>query len=126
MIRFLSFLFNKPYEPCKSCETLKQQLEFERSEKKELLDTILRIVNPKVVEAPAVEMTPVNVTTGSFTRRRAILEQKDREEARIKKQSPFLASEDKVTIAGNTSITATSDIDKLEKELGIEETEKAN
>ena len=110
MIRFLSFLLNKPYEPCKSCETLKQQLEFERSEKKELLDTILRIVNPKVVESePVRELTPIVNTTGLFSRRRAALEARDRHEAQILAQSKNVAKPD-----------ITESIEQLENELGLD------
>ncbi len=108
MLRFLSFLFNKPYETCKSCETLKEQLAFERAEKKELTQTLLNIINPKVIEQPAVEINPIPISTGSWRKRRAILEEQDRETAKTLQSSKFVGKPD-------------SEISKLEDELGIGE-----
>jgi hypothetical protein len=112
LIRFLSHLFKIPYETCKSCETLKQQLEFERSEKKELLDTIIKIVNPKVTESVPVEINPVMSTSGLFSRRRAALEERDRQEAQTKRESKNIGRPD-------------IEITKLETELEIEKASEA-
>lgn len=122
MIRFLSFLFNKPYEPCKSCQTLKEQLEFERAEKKELTQTLLNIINPKAIIAAPVELQPIHQTSGLWSRRREALEARDREEARLQKTSAHLAKPDALRTVEKTIITDRKiydDVDKLEKELDI-------
>lgn len=107
MIRLLLRLFGiKDYEVCQSCETLKQQLRFANEEKKELTDTLLNIIKPKTYEAAPIELNPVSQQSALFSRRRAALEAKDREEARILKEGKHLAR---------------PDIDKLEKELDIKE-----
>ena len=84
MIRLLLRLLSiKDFEVCKSCETLKEQLSYERAEKAELTKTLLNIINPKVVEAQPQEIQPVVQTSALFSRRRAALEIRDREEAKI-------------------------------------------
>lgn len=115
MIRFISFLLGKPYETCKSCETLKEQLKYVNDEKKQLTETLLRIVSPKAIETPPIELNQISQTSAIFSRRRAALEAKDREEARILKNSTNLGKPD----------DKLKDIEKLEKELDVEE-EKAN
>jgi tRNA/tmRNA/rRNA uracil-C5-methylase (TrmA/RlmC/RlmD family) len=114
MIRFLCFIFNKPYETCKSCQTLKEQLAYERDEKRQLTETLLRIVSPKIeVQQEIREIEPVIQTSGLFSRRRAALEARDREEAKILKTSTNLGKPD----------DKLKEIEKLETELGIEEKE---
>ena len=116
MIRlFLRLLGIKDYEVCQSCETLKAQLVFVNDEKRQLTETLLAIVHPKVIEQPIVEMNPVVQTSGIFSRRRAALEAKDREEAKILKEAKHLGKPDSLR---DVHIASTSE---LEKELGIEE-----
>jgi hypothetical protein len=118
MIRFLSFLFGKPYETCKSCETLKEQLSFEREEKKRLTDTLINILQPKIVEIQPVEINPVAQSSALFSRRRAALEAKDREEAKILAMKQHVAVPDiKLGNAKGTDPT----VESLEQELGVEE-----
>ena len=105
-------LYGNRVDSCKSCETLKEQLVFERDEKKRLTDTLLNIVNPKVVEAAPVEINQITQSAGLFSRRRAALESKDREEAKILRESKHLGKPDNL-----------KDINKLEEELGVEEKE---
>jgi len=114
VIRLLLRLFGiKDFEVCKSCETLKQQLDFERFEKKQLTETLLSIIKPKVYEAPPQELVPVVNTSGLFSRKRAALEARDREEARILSQGQNLGRP-------NESL---KDIEKLEQELDVSEIE---
>ena len=110
MIRFLTFLLGREYEECKSCQTLKEQLHFEREEKKRLTDTLLNILNPKAVEAPPVELNPIQQTSALFSRRRAALEEKDRQEAKILKERKFIGVPDN---------KVTSSVEVLEHQLGI-------
>ena len=112
MIRLLLRLFNiRDYEVCQSCETLKQQLAFERDEKRQLTETLLRIVNPKVYESAApIELNPIVATSGLFGRRRAAAEERDRQEAKILTEAKHLGKPDNL-----------KDINKLEDELGVSE-----
>lgn len=120
MIRLLLRLLRiTDFETCKSCETLKQQLEYERDEKRQLTETLLSIIKPKAYEAPTVELNPIIQTSGLFSRKRAAMEAKDREEARILRQSTNLGKpDDMLREVGKDSI-----LSKLETELGIEEKE---
>jgi len=115
MLRFLSFLFNKPYEPCKSCETLKEQLSFERDEKKRLTDTLLNIIQPKAVEQPVIELAPIAQTSALFSRRRAAEEEKDRITARILNEKKHLGIADK-----DRQNEVLASVSELEHQLGIE------
>ncbi len=108
MIRLLLRLLRiTDFEVCASCETLKQQLSFAQAEKKELTEVLLGIIKPKVYEAPAAELNPVMQTSALFSRRRAALESKDREEAKILRSSTVLGKPD-------------DRLATLENELGIE------
>lgn len=126
MIRLLLRLVGiKDYEVCQSCETLKQQLAYERDEKQKLTDTLLNIINPKVIQQQIPnEIAPVTVTSGSFARRRAALEAKDRQEAQILREAKFLGKPD--DRLKDKSID--EKIEKLEAELNIptEQTEEAS
>lgn len=111
MIRlFLRLLGIKDFEVCQSCETLKQQLAFANEEKKELTNTLLNILQPKVVESAPQEIVPLIQAGGTFARRRAALETRDRESARIINESKNIGRPDS--------------IEKLEKELGVNEIEE--
>lgn len=108
MIRLLLRLLGiKDFEVCASCETLKQQLDYERADKKQLTETLLSIVSPKAIETPVVEYNPIKVSAGTFARRREAAEAKDREEAKILRQSNNIGKPDNIL--------------KLETELGVEE-----
>lgn len=120
MLRFISHLFKLNYEVCQSCSTLKEQLEYERAEKAQLTQTLLNIINPKAIEAAPVIMQPVQQTGGLFARRRAALEERDRQEARILREKKNLGIPDK--IGKDDSINS---ILKLEEELDIPISEKA-
>lgn len=114
MIRFISFLLGKPYETCKSCETLKEQLSFERAEKQRLTDTLINIINPKAIEQPVVELNPIQQTSALFSKRRQALEERDRQEAKILKEAKHIGSSD---IEKHNK--AIEEINKLEQEVGI-------
>lgn len=122
MIRLLLRLLRiKDFDICASCATLKEQLIFEREEKRQLTETLINIVSPKAVIAAPQEIQPIAVSASTFTRKRAILEARDREEARIRSQSSVLGkpdNSDKKSIFGQ-SINQFTDIEQLEKELGV-------
>lgn len=119
MIRFISHLLGKPYETCKSCETLKQQLEYVNAEKKQLLDTILDIVKPKTFENPPVELNQKTSIALPFSRRRAAYEAKDREDAKILRENKFIGQPD--SQIKSSSPVSTQTIEELESELGVAE-----
>lgn len=118
MFRLLTHLLGKPFEECKSCETLKQQLEFERAEKKELTKTLLDIIHPSTSvqnSSNSSESIPVVSTSGLWARKRAALEERDRMAAATARLSKNLAKPDN-PIQG--------EIEKLESNLGIIEEAK--
>lgn len=124
MIRLLLRLIGiKDFEPCASCETLKKQLEFANQEKKELTNTLLSILKPKEVEAAPVEINPINQSAGIFSRRRTMLEARDREEARILQEARNLGRPDNLTNQYKQELSRPTNptVEELEKELGIEE-----
>lgn len=118
MIRFLTFMLGRQYEPCKSCETLKEQLSFANAEKRELTATLLNIISPKAVEAVPVVLQPIEQSSALFSRRRAALEEADRQKAHILRNSRHVAAPDKEPKAVD------KEIEKLESELGINAEEK--
>lgn len=113
MIRLFLRLFGiRDFEQCKSCEILKQQLAFVNDEKRQLTETLLSIIKPKVYEAPPVELNSVATTAGIFSRRRSALEARDRQEAQILTEAKHIGKPDTL-----------KEIESLEFELGIEEKE---
>lgn len=110
----LRLLGIKDFEVCQSCETLKQQLLIANEDRQRLTDTLINILQPKVLESAPIEINQIAQTSALFSRRRAALEAKDREEAKILKSSNNL---------GKPDIAAVKNINDLEKELGVEEKE---
>lgn len=114
MIRLLlRFLNIRDFDTCKSCETLKLQLEYERAEKSKLTETLLNILSPKVVESAPIELSPIAQSAGTFARRRAALEAKDREEAKILREAKHIGKPD--------NLKDISSVEALETELGVKE-----
>jgi hypothetical protein len=118
MFRFIAHLLGRPYEPCRSCQILKEQLIFTNERNKELEQTLVNIVRPTppVIASANVGSPALMPTVATFSRRRAILEQRDREAAQTLKNSPFVAKPDSPK---DTSVQ--EKISELEKELNIEE-----
>jgi hypothetical protein len=129
MFRFISFMLGRDWEPCRSCENLKQQLEFERSEKRLLIDTLVSIVSPKAVESPPLEINQIAQSSSLFSRRRAALEERDRQEARILAEKKFVGVPDNLRQVNppnpftteQTILSQTKTVQELEEELGVKE-----
>ncbi len=122
MIRLILRLFGiRDFEVCASCETLKQQLDYERAEKAQLTETLLRIVSPKAIEHPIVEVNPVIQSSGLFSRRRAALEERERQEAKILREQKHLGRPD--NLRDDVLKNIAKDVTELEKELGVEQKE---
>ena len=94
---------NSVYEPCKSCETLRAQLEIANFEKKELMRTILGLVKPEVIQHTPTIIEPIKNKSIPWHIRQGELEAEDRIKAKIERR-----------------------IAQEEKELGIEENKEEN
>lgn len=113
MIRFLLRLFGiTDFEPCKGCEVLKTQLEIANQERADLLSTIMSLVKPEVIQSSPTVIKPVISKGIPWGIRKKGLEEKDREEMRIKLEQDALNSR---LNRPNETIT------NLEKELGVED-----
>ena len=121
MFRFNSFLLGRDWEPCSSCVNLKQQLEFERSEKRLLIDTLVSIMSPKAVESPPVEINQIQQSSALFSRRRQALEERDRQEAKILSERKNVGLPDNMRYTSGTNVPVS--INELERELGVDEKE---
>ena len=112
MLNWLYKILEKRYtvERCRTCEVLERQLELERYEKRQLLE---RIINPTVPTVIEKEPARVTIPTGNmpWKTRQRLLEQEDRERARLMAQA-----------ARDNAV----DIKDLEKEMGIVEAEREN
>jgi len=111
------------FEPCASCSVLKQELEFARHEKRELLDTIIKLTQPNVV-IPSGEtkvLTQVPATTGTFSRRRAILEEQHKVKGDVVRTSTHLARPDSSPVENKEPVQhiTPASVTALEKELGL-------
>lgn len=122
MIRFIMHLFGKVYEPCKTCEVLREQLEHERAIQREMFAAFNDLVKPN--RAPEVQNTITGMVPAARpfilpSKIKSELERVDRERARVEKTSIHLAIPDdkpKPTV----SKEALNDINKLEAELGLD------
>lgn len=99
---------------CKSCETLKQQLEIANYEKSELLKKILKTPEAEPERVTAPELVAPRPRMVDWRARRQMLESEDREKAKLLRKAPKPASE-KLTV---NQILETS-VEDLEKELGV-------
>lgn len=130
MVRLLLHLLKiKDFEPCKSCETLKTQLDFANIEKKELLETLLILTKPEVIikRGDVKVLNPLQQAGGTFARRRGILEDMHKRKEETLKSSPFVAKADDDDVKKDkvTHITPET-ITSLEQKLGLNEKENAS
>jgi len=110
MLRFISRLFKIDYDSCKSCETLRQQLDIMNEQNKELMKTMISIVKPEIINPPVTITDPLAMkpAAASWARRRAFLEERDRNAAQASSRA---AKPDEIKLS----------IEALETELGVEE-----
>lgn len=121
---FLNWLTRED-KPCKTCAALQEQLEYERSINKEMLETITSLLKPQpVIQQQIPEPRPIGPRGVLWSRRRAELERQDRE--RIKaERSPFAAKSDKEVKPPEPEEPKQKTIEQLELELGVTETSDA-
>ncbi len=73
------------HKVCQSCETLKQQLEIANYEKRALLDRLLKEPEKETIKEKRVTTIPRTV---HWNIRRQMLEQEDREKAKLMREAP--------------------------------------
>ena len=73
-------------DSCKSCETLRKQLEITNYEKNELLNTILGLVKPEVIQHTPTIIEPVKNKSIPWHVRQKALEEEDRVKAKIERR----------------------------------------
>ena len=103
-----------PVKECESCKTLRQQLEFANYQNQQLLNTILEMNRPKVIETFADTEAPValpNTRFANFAEKRKQLE----EQSRIEAQRLTQLKKDTET---STDVTG---IEELEDMVGVGE-----
>lgn len=92
---------------CKSCETLRVQLEISNFEKKQLLDKLLH--KDDVIQPPQQDYQPIMPKNIPWGVRRQMLEEESKRAAALLKERE---KEIKVTVNGK--------VEAIEKELGID------
>lgn len=96
---------------CKSCETLKQQLDIANFEKRQLLQSLLESQKPAPAEVKnQVDYEPLKPRSVPWTVRKQLLEAEDRERARLLGQNK-----------NRVEVKEDKEIEELERQLGIVE-----
>lgn len=127
MIRLLCIIFHIPYETCKSCETLKEELRFMREENKRLSQCLVDIASPAKKETVQQFVAPAANHPLLFSRRREELERQDRERAAARANSGPLVAKSDIEIKNDVikknilsePVGQTQSIEDLERELGV-------
>ena len=119
----------EPYQYCKTCEVLREQLDYERSVNKELTETLTALLKPRPIVAETAansnQLKPVSMPGGMWSRRRAELERIDRESVKLQRNSPVIAKPDS-EIEEVKKPEQRQTIEELEKELGVVEVDSSN
>lgn len=104
---------NEDSKICKSCETLKTQLEIANYEKKQLLQAVLDNHKPVETQPASRPDSQFNLAAKSipWAVRKQMMEAEDRKEAELRKKA---ASQ-------NKTATADLELEELERSLGIVE-----
>lgn len=111
MFDLIKRTIEKAFEPCKSCEVLKSQLEIANHERAELLQTIMGLVKPEVIQHPLVPVQPILSKSLPWAARKKALEENDREQMRIRRDLEIQKAK----------VQTTTTVEELEKELGVED-----
>lgn len=102
-------LWQKLFGPCECCEVLKETLTIERATNRDLLARILPNTNPNTSARPSEMIEPPKQSFIPWRVKRQMLEEQDREKAKLMKQF------DKSEPPKFEPITT----EELEKEIGI-------
>lgn len=93
---------------CETCEVLRVQLDYERANNRQLINSLIAQVTPEKSVIAQTTNTPVNIGPTPWRVRQQMLEEEDRAAAKIKRDKELEQQANKLTTA------------ELEKELGIE------
>ena len=102
-------------QDCKTCKVLHEQLDFERSRNKELTETLTSLIKPRVIlQDNSAELKPLGSKFQTWRHKREELERLDREEAKLRKNSPVIAKPEPIETKPVDPV-----VEQLEMELGI-------
>lgn len=106
---------------CKSCETLKAQLEIANFEKRQLMDAVLKMGNPQPIISTPETIAPeaLRPRTIPWAVRKQMLEAEDRKQAALMKAAVGERGASGGLKAEVNSESQAKSINKLEAELGI-------
>lgn len=115
--------FGLPDPICMTCEVLRDQLDESNRERKELLTRLMERDKPEPLPPPMSreELTPIRPQHTPWRVRQQLLEQEDRRAAQILRDKQKELQEQRVV-----PTTVASNIESLESELGLTETEDAS
>jgi hypothetical protein len=125
MIRLLLRLLKiTDFETCKSCEILKQQLLIANVEKKELTETLLSLIQPKIIQEPSINVPAFEDKGKRFGQRRAELERQHSAQRDVRERSPFIAKPSNLHPANSPSEKSVNPviaetIESIESKLGL-------
>ena len=95
---------------CRSCETLKTQLDHERFEKEKLLSHIIELTRPSTPVIEERKELPLPLINRGWKAKKALLEAEDRRTAQLQKQK-----------ATELAVVKPMTTEELEKGLGVDE-----
>ena len=116
IIRFIAFLLRRDYEDCKGCEVYKTQIKLLAENNKQLQDTLLGLLQPKIVPQVQRDVMPFQARGGLWSRRKKEFEEQDRLKAKAIKDSDNIGLPDGLSEA---KVVATT-VEDLESELEID------
>lgn len=114
---FLRLLNIRDFESCKSCETLRIQLEIANEEKKEMTQTLLGLIQPKVYEATPINVPAFAKQASTFSQRRPMLEKQHEARKDVRDRSPFIVPSRANTVKDISPETVAD----MEKKLNLAE-----
>lgn len=104
-------------DECPTCEVLKEQLAFQQTQNKFLLDKLFPTVIPPA--APTEIPEPVGKTPVPWGRKREILEREDRAEAELRRKRAKAIEDEKKAVANKKKLESAQTTEELEKALEI-------
>jgi hypothetical protein len=78
---------------CESCKALREQLAIVNAEKKQILDTLINLAKPEVVQSLPTIVEPIAPKAMAWHKRREMLEEEDRNKAKVLRENEKLEEE---------------------------------
>ena len=85
MLRFIAWLMHREYEPCKSCEVLKHQIERLEINNNQLMSRLLKLSEPELIPQNHIPV-PQKPRIANWNAAKKELEAQDRKEAETLKK----------------------------------------